>query len=278
MYLLDGSSCEITLLLSETVQAIPEWDFMGQQIAYAKSDDPSSLYANVDIYVYDIRSGSERRITNTPSRLEGGPLWTSDGSLVFTAVDVDDIDRPGPDYDGMWPYDLVILPPGGQPGTIVEGIECLEAFTVAPSGREVAVQTGCIRDAKLTVIDTSTGEQTMVAANGNASAWAPDEDVLAYECYAGEQQPDQAAICLRSASGDVETLTVDLIQGITPAESNGPVINAVKPHWSADGSTLAVFGVKPNKPLSAVDGARCRLAVFPRSHRSRRLSHALVLR
>ena len=67
---------------------------------------------NYDLYITDVRTGKDRRLTRTP-RAELQPAWSPDGALIaFTAA-------PGTDvYNEIY----LISPPGGSPRVLTTGL------------------------------------------------------------------------------------------------------------------------------------------------------------
>ncbi|HXG36414.1 MAG TPA: hypothetical protein VNL15_05545 [Dehalococcoidia bacterium] len=63
----------------------PGWSPDGRHIAYMSY---GCLTKNWDIFLYDVASGAERRVTNMPDKIKEGPEWSPSGdSLLFSTFD-----------------------------------------------------------------------------------------------------------------------------------------------------------------------------------------------
>ncbi|MEX0684335.1 MAG: LuxR C-terminal-related transcriptional regulator [Dehalococcoidia bacterium] len=242
LYLLDGRTCETTELAPNKADSLVAWNADDTRIAYTNVVPTPESENNTEIFVMDVESGDVRQVTDSPSTIEGQPYWMPDGGLVYLAAEVDPVNPLGVIAEDDWPLDLVLTTSAGQTRVITSGLTCAYDMDVAPSGKYVAMLAGCaLREDNLILVDVGTGERTSIGERAGWPRFAPNNDRLAFECRRGEGLEGQA-VCLRSTSGEIMTMTLDLFSTSDAAGAGGSYIEAGRPIWSQADGSLTFFG------------------------------------
>ncbi len=99
--LADGHKTQVTQ--DDGDRRLPDWSPDGKQIAFA--GDVRGEVDNLDVYIMDIETGVERRLTIHPD-LDYRPAWSPDGRHIVFESDRGDPDKGDPLVDGDGKMDL----------------------------------------------------------------------------------------------------------------------------------------------------------------------------
>jgi Tol biopolymer transport system component len=63
----------------------PDWSPDGHEVIYTRGSDLATIGASMDLFVLDLTSGDERRLTATPDVFESAAAWSPDGERIAFA-------------------------------------------------------------------------------------------------------------------------------------------------------------------------------------------------
>ena len=188
IYVLDLTTCELGRFNSARYDAGVTWSPDGSKLAFVRTYGPSFENGS-DVFVLDLQSGTETRVTFTPDEREVLLRWSPDGkALAFQSQPVDALSGAA-DRSGLR---LLLL--NDQQERMLDAYATLEClFTWSPDSRTIAV--GCTR-AQFYLIDVVSGEPRVLDEHYGFGdpAWSPDGGIVAYSC-----QPDAENDGLRFA-------------------------------------------------------------------------------
>jgi Tol biopolymer transport system component len=121
-------------------EVYPTWSPDGNQIVFVPDEDPNCNGTDNDIYVAQANGSNERRLTNTPARIEYYSAWSPEGDLIA--------------FDGC--------PSGGA----------CQVYTVNPdgSGQHPLTSVGSKLDARLAAVRASASTSTSTSTSTSSSA------------------------------------------------------------------------------------------------------------
>lgn len=178
-------------------EAHPQWSPDGNSISFVRFEDGQS-----DIFILDLASGAEKRITNTPDASETRPKWRADsGALVF--------ERKGGNKNSIVDLDLST---GEQRvfGTVV-GDERLSAPSYTPDGSSIVLARGGGLYDGLWLMDVETLKAThlLELEKGqvvDAPVFSPDGAKVAFQM---SNYADASALYTINADGSELSLLLD---------------------------------------------------------------------
>src|SRR5687767_427924 len=130
--------------------------------------------ANVDVYVYDIAAGTDRRLTGDP-RPDVDPEWSSDGTRIAFAR-----------FAGEDLHDLYVMNSDGSDERLLVGGVTDDFWpTWSPDGREIAFMSDRSSFGDLFAVDVATGEirvkRTSLSPTADEfPAWSPTGNSIAF--------------------------------------------------------------------------------------------------
>lgn len=238
----DGSDVQNLTDTPDVSEGAPALSPDGRYLAF-----DSDVDGNYEIYVRDLTTGTDRRITRSASR-DVAPAWHPDGTeLVFMS---DRVSRPEFDIyrvnlDGSGLERMTSAPSNWFPQFSPDATRL--AFHVQRDVHVLVLQTGQLR------------RLTNEPFDGMYPSWSPDGTQLAF---------------MTSRNGRMEIFTMRADGSEPERLVTMPRGSAIDPRWSPDGSTIVFVHAVDSDPESeqAGEGTRAIYAVELATGRLRRLS------
>lgn len=189
MLLFDADIRQVREVPDAGYAALPAWSPDGSRLALQVWRS-----GNVDLYRFDVRSGSMERLTDHPA-LDGDPAWSPDGErLVFRST------RSG--YS-----DLYILEPDGSVRQLTNDRIWEERPAWSPDGTMIAYSAFIQDNWELFVFDLTTNSARRLTdhpARDHRPSWSPDSRQIAFE---STREGWLDVYILDLASGQIRNLT-----------------------------------------------------------------------
>lgn len=139
----------------------PTWSPDGTRIAFTSKRDGDRRGHGREVWVVDVATGAETRLTEEDGNLDAEPAWSPDGSRIAFVSE-----RTG------WKQIWTVAPDGSDARPVAPEEAEQAAPTWSPDGTRLAwvVQRGV--EARIAVVDAATGEAVAVAEGGLGGAVA----------------------------------------------------------------------------------------------------------
>ena len=199
----------------------PTWSPDGEQIAFWRRDPSSDDIGAIDLWVHDLTTGSEQKITPPGLFFINGLAWSPDGTRILFAAGLNPTDT-------SQVYDLyTISPSGGSATDLTNTPNIVETGPDwSPDGSQIAFAgfgAGSSTTYEIYVVSSAGGAGTPITSSATGSdhanhpSWSPDGTRLAYGRGTN--------IHLVDATGENDTF---LVAGGSPDWGPAPVVQAVE--------------------------------------------------
>lgn len=215
IYIYDTATCEVRRVTAGRDGSYLSWSHDGTKLAFARYDpDGTGLSpANSDIFVVDVQTSVETRMTFSAEAQDANPALSYDGSLLsFTSLPIDQLQN----SDRRGALKVVAVSPPGDARTIMEDL-----YSPGHSWSPVRMELMVIDRGRIQLVDAS-GQilgSTLIEGSWGTPVWSSGGDSVAYSC----------------SSGSVCTISRD-IEGRVPLKLEISRDLYYDPVWSADGN------------------------------------------
>lgn len=210
----DGSGRE-RLTTGPDYDANPTWGPGGHELAFARG--VGGMRETWDIFVLDVGTGRETRLTDTPER-EMHTSWSADGRrIAFVVLTEDGSDIHVMNRDGTDPRQL----------TFTDEREFHPKWS--PDGRWLIYDSGTGSERQVWTMDVETGEARQLVRldagfSASAPAWSPDGGSISFASRRGD---------------DAEGLSVADSDGSNVRRLDTGTLTGGASYWSPDGDRIA---------------------------------------